>query len=278
MLDVVRGLAAGKALDINNALALEDRQGKVIGSEDYQDIADAGIAVVTAGIARQPGMTREDLLKRNAVIVKEVTGNLKRFCKDEIIIAVVTNPLDIMTYFAWKESEFSSNHVFGIAGTLDSARFNMLIAEELKISPAAVRSIVIGSHGSTMLPLPRFSTALGIGINELIPEPRVQELVTRAKGLGTELVELLARGSAYYGPAAAIYEVVNSIVKDEKRLTSASAILSGEYGLSNLSIGVPVKIGKEGIEEIIELDLEPREKDLFLKSAEEIKKNIALVL
>ncbi|NJD77503.1 MAG: malate dehydrogenase [Candidatus Methanoperedens sp.] len=271
--DIVEGLPQGKALDLMEAGPLLGHDSKITGTNDYKDIEGSDVVVITAGIARKPGMTREDLLKINAKIIKEVSQNIKKYAPDSIIITV-TNPLDIMTYVTMKTTNFEPGHVFGMSGVLDSGRFAAFIAMELGCSVRDISAMVLGGHGDTMVPLPRFTTVQGVPITELMPQSTVQRLVERTVNGGAEIVNLLKTGSAFYAPSAAVTNMVEAVVKDTKRVLPVCAFLNGEYGKKDIYLGVPVKLGKRGVEEIIELKLNADEKKALDRSAEAVSSGI----
>jgi malate dehydrogenase len=255
---------------------MEDAQGllksnyTMQGTEDVSQITNSDIIVVTAGMSRKPGMTREDLLNKNALILKDIGLGIKKLAPQAIVI-VVTNPLDLMTLFMLRESGLKPNKVFGMGITLDAARFANLISEELNVSVSDISACVIGSHGEGMLPIPRLTTVKGIALDELMDDKKIDSLVERTIGRGREIVELLGSGSAYFAPSAAIAEIVKAVAKDEKRTLGVSSYLNGEYGIKDICIGVPCRLGKNGIEQIVQLDLSDPEKDAFQKSAAAIK-------
>jgi len=276
LVDIVKGVAQGKAFDMQDAGAVLKFDCRILGSEDIKSVKDSDIIIMTAGLARKPGMTREDLLNKNARILKEVCLEIKKISPGSILI-VVTNPLDIMAYLALRVTGFQPERVFGMGVSLDSARFANLIARELNIPFTDIDACVIGSHGEGMLPLPRFTTIKGIPLNEVLEEDKARALVQRSFERGKEIVSLLGSGSAYFAPSQAIAAIVRSIVKDEKRVIGVSAYLKGEYGVKDACVGVPCRIGKNGIEKIIELELNKEEKTHFSDSAESIRKNLELV-
>jgi len=267
--DIVEGLPQGKALDLMEAGPLFGYDSKVTGTNDYKDIEGSDIVVITAGIARKPGMTREDLLKINTNIIMDVSQNIARFAPDAVVITV-TNPLDIMTYVTLKTTKFPSNRVFGMSGVLDSGRFAAFIAMELGCSVRDINAMVLGGHGDTMVPLPRFTTVTGVPITELLPESTIQRLVERTVNGGAEIVNLLKTGSAFYAPSAAVTNMVEAVIKDSNRILPVCAFLNGEYGKNDIYLGVPVKLGKRGIEEIIELELTDDEEKALGNSAETV--------
>ncbi|NJD52746.1 MAG: malate dehydrogenase [Candidatus Methanoperedens sp.] len=274
MTDIVEGLPQGKALDILEAGPLFGYDSNIIGTNDYKDIEGSDVVVITAGIARKPGMTREDLLKINTKIITDVSQNIKRYAPDSVVITV-TNPLDIMTYVSMKTTGFEPNRVFGMSGVLDSGRFATFIALELGCSVRDIKAMVLGGHGDTMVPLPRFTTVSGIPITELMPESTISRLVDRTVNGGAEIVNLLKTGSAFYAPSAAVTNMVEAVIKDTKRILPVCAYLSGQYGRKDIYLGVPVKIGRIGIEEILELELTVEEKKALDRSAEAVKSGIA---
>ncbi len=273
LMDIAEGKASAKALDLNSASSIIQNSRSVTGTTDYKDIAGVDIVVVTAGQTRKPGQNREELLLKNAKIIKEVSKKISRYCLGSIVI-VVTNPVDLMTYLAYKATGFSTNQIIGMGGISDCARFNMLVSAELNTASHHVQSIIIGPHSDSMVILPRISTILGTPITELLPQDRIEKIIEETRKFGARIVKLLGKGSAYYGPSAGIFLLVDSIINDRKDILCASGYLSGQYGLRDLCIGVPVKIGRLGIEETIELKLNKKEKSEFLSSAKTVKKLI----
>ena len=271
--DIVEGLPQGKALDLLQAGPLFGYDSKITGTNDYKDIEDSDVVVITAGIARKPGMTREDLLKINAKIIREVSANIAKYAPDSIVITV-TNPLDIMTYLAMKTTSFEPRRVFGMSGVLDSGRFAAFIAMELGCSVRDISAMVLGGHGDTMVPLPRLTTVQGVPITELMPQSTIQRLVERTVNGGAEIVNLLKTGSAFYAPSAAVTNMVEAVVKDAKRILPVCAYLDGEYGKNDIYLGVPAKLGKRGVEEIIELKLDSEEKKGLDRSVDAVKSGI----
>lgn len=274
LVDIVDGLPQGKGLDMYESGPIGKSDTKVVGSNNYDATAGSNIIVITAGIARKPGMTREQLQETNAAIVKTVTEAVVAKSPQAILI-VVSNPLDVMTYVAYKVSGFERHRVVGMAGILDTARYRSFISMELGISMQDIQALVLGGHGDSMVPLVRYTTIAGVPITEFLDQPTIEKLVKRTRDGGIEIVNFLKTGSAYYAPSAAAVEMVEAIVKDKKRILPCAAYLTGEYGLSNTYIGVPVKLGKKGIEQIIEVPLSAEEKAALTKSAEEVKANIA---
>ncbi len=274
MTDIVEGLPQGKALDLAEAGPLCGYDSKVTGTNDYKDIEGSDVVVVTAGIARKPGMAREDLLKINGKIIREVSQNIAKYAPYSIVITV-TNPLDIMTYVAMKTTGFEPRRVFGMSGVLDSGRFATFIAMELGCSVRDISAMVLGGHGDTMVPLPRFTTVSGVPITELMSKDVIQRLVERTVNGGAEIVNLLKTGSAFYAPSAAVANMVEAVLKDTKRVMPVCAYLDGEYGKKDVYLGVPVKLGRKGVEEIIELELADDEKKALDRSVEAVKSGIA---
>jgi malate dehydrogenase len=276
MVDIIPDMPQGKGLDMAEASPIQQYDSQIIGTNDYTDIADSDIVIVTSGLPRKPGMSREDLLQKNAEIVGGVTEQIVKYAPNSVII-LVTNPLDIMTYHAWKVSGFSANQVVGQAGILDSARFRYFIAEALNVSIEDISAMVLGGHGDTMLPLPRYTTVAGIPITELMSEETISQLSERTRNGGGEIVNLLKTGSAFYAPGAAVAQMAEAIIKDKKRILPCSAYLTGQYGINDVYIGVPVKLGADGVEEIIELRLTDSELAALQKSANIYREGISLL-
>jgi malate dehydrogenase len=268
--DVVDGLPQGKALDLLEAGPVHGYDCRITGANDYEPTAGSDIVVITAGLARKPGMSRDDLLLKNAEIVGAVVAETARRSPTAILI-VVTNPLDAMAQLAFRRSGFPKQRVIGMAGVLDSARFRTFIAHELDVSVENVTAFVLGGHGDTMVPLPRYSTVAGIPITELLPKDRLEALVTRTANGGAEIVSLLKTGSAYYAPAASVVEMVEAILRDKKKVLPCTAYLEGEYGVKGLFIGVPVKLGRRGIEQIVQVTLSPDEAAGLARSAAAVR-------
>ncbi len=273
LVDIVEGIPQGKGLDILESSPVELFDTKIIGTNDYKDTSNSNLVIITAGLARKPGMSRDDLLAANTKIVKEVTEKVSEFSPQSIII-VVSNPLDIMSYVALKVSGFEKNRVVGMAGILDTARFRLFIAEALNVSVNDISAMVLGGHGDSMVPLVRYSTVSGIPISELLSEKKINELVTRTRKGGIEIVNFLKSGSAYYAPSSAVVEMVDAIIKNRKRILPCAAWLEGEYGLDGVFCGVPVKLGSKGIEQIVELKLTAEESAALKKSANAVAENI----
>lgn len=271
LVDVLEGVPAGKALDLCEAAPVEKHDSKIIGSTgDYTAAKDSDIVIITAGIPRKPGMSRDDLLSTNMGIMESVCKEIAAVAPDSILI-IVSNPLDAMCHVAYDTTGFPKNRVMGMAGILDSARFRTFIAMELNVSVENTHAFVLGGHGDTMVPLPRYSTVAGIPITELIPADRIDAIVERTRNGGAEIVGLLKTGSAYYAPASAAVEMAEAILKDKKKILPCAAYLEGEYGINNLFIGVPVKLGANGVEEIIQIELKDEEKKALNNSAAAVK-------
>lgn len=270
LIDIIEGVPQGKGLDIWESSPVELFDTSVIGTNNYLDTKGSDLVIITAGMARKPGMSRDDLLTANARIVQSVTEQIVAL-SPQCIIIVVSNPLDVMTYVARQVSGFERNRVIGMAGVLDSSRFRLFISNELGVSVQDVHAMVLGGHGDTMVPLVRYSTVAGIPISELIPEERITELVRRARNGGIEIVNYLKTGSAYYAPSSSVVEMVESIAKNKRRILPCSAWLEGEYGLHNVYCGVPVILGSNGIEKIVELKLTPEERDELKRSADDVQ-------
>ncbi len=273
LVDVVDGLPQGKGLDMYESAPVEGFDSKITGTNTYDATANSDIVVITAGIARKPGMSRDDLLNTNAGILKAVTEQAVAKSPKSILI-VVSNPLDVMVYVALKVSGFDRHRVIGMAGVLDTARFRSFIAMELNVSVEDVTAFVLGGHGDSMVPLPRYTSVAGIPLGDLLPQEKIDALVTRARNGGIEIVNYLKTGSAYYAPSSAAVQMVEAIVKDKKRILPCATYLQGEYGLRDTVVGVPVKLGKNGIEQIIEIKLTPEESAALKKSADDVKLNM----
>jgi malate dehydrogenase len=273
MVDVLQGMTEAKALDFLHAGPMRAYDVPIKGTADFSAIADSDVVVVTAGLARKPGMDRMDLLKANTAIVKTASQHIANYAPNATVI-VVSNPLDIMCHVVLRTTGFAVRRVIGMAGILDSTRFRYFVAEELGCALSVVHAMVLGGHGDQMVPIPRFTTVAGIPITELMPPSTIEKLVDRTRKGGAEIVGLLKTGSAYYAPAAAAAEMVEAIVTDRKHLAPCAALVRGEYGIEDLFIGVPVVIGKNGIEKIVELELEPDEKAQLMASAAAVKKGV----
>jgi len=276
LVDIVEGLPQGKGLDLAEAAPVVGHDARVLGTNDYADTAGSDIIVVTSGLARQPGMSRDDLLTRNAGIVRAVVSSAAAVSPKAILI-IVTNPLDAMCHVAMEASGFPRERVLGMAGVLDSARFRTFIAMELGVSVEDTHAFVLGGHGDTMVPLPRYSTVAGIPITELLSPDRVQALVDRTAKGGAEIVALLKTGSAYYAPAAATFEMVDAILRDRKRVLPCATLLTGEYGVDGLFVGVPVVLGAAGMERVIEIRLSDDEAAAFQRSAAAVRELVEVL-
>jgi malate dehydrogenase len=270
LIDIVEGIPQGKALDLMEAAPVEKHDAKIIGANGYEATAQSDIVIITAGIPRKPGMSRDDLISINANIMREVVTQVTPLSPNAVLI-IVSNPLDAMCHVALASSGFPRERVIGMAGVLDSARFRTFIAMELNVSVENIHAFVLGGHGDTMVPLPRYSTVAGIPITELIPEDRINALVERTANGGAEIVSLLKSGSAFYAPASSAVEIAESILKDKKKILPCAAYLNGEYGINDLFIGVPLKLGKCGIEQIIEIELTDAENVALKNSAAAVK-------
>lgn len=270
LLDIKQGVAEGKSLDIWQTAPIDYYSTRLTGStNDYSKTANSDVVVITSGLPRKPGMSRNDLISTNAGIVKSVTENIMKHSPNTILV-IVSNPLDVMTYCAFLNAKIPSSRVFGMAGILDTARYRAFLATELNVSPLDIQAILMGGHGDTMVPLPRYTTVSGIPVTELIAKDKLDAIIQRTKVGGGEIVNLLGT-SAWYAPGAAAAQMVEAIVKDEKRIFPCCALLNGEYGMKNIYLGVPVKLGKKGIEQIIELKLNAEEIDSLKKSSVAVK-------
>jgi malate dehydrogenase len=270
LIDILEGVPFGKALDLAEAAPIEKHDAKIVGANEYEATRDSDVIIITAGIPRKPGMSRDDLLSTNAKIMKAVVSQAAQYSPNAILI-IVSNPLDAMCHVAYEASGFPKNRVLGMAGVLDSARFRTFIAQELNVSVENTHAFVLGGHGDTMVPLPRYSTVSGIPITELMDQATIDRLVKRTREGGAEIVGLLKTGSAFYAPASAAVEMAEAILKDKKKILPCAVYLTGEYGIKDLFIGVPVKLGIDGIEEIIQIKLTAEEDAALKKSAEAVK-------
>ena len=277
LLDIVEGMPQGIALDLMEAQPIERNDRQIIGTNDYADTAGSDIVVITAGIPRKPGMTRDDLLKINAKIVVEASEKAIAQSPDAIFI-LVSNPLDVVTYLSWKTTQLPPNRVMGMAGVLDSARFQTFIAMELGVSPRDVNALVLGGHGDLMVPLPRYSTVNGIPITELMDAATIERLVDRTRNGGGEIVGLMKTGGAYFAPASSTCLMVEAIINNQSRQLPASAYLQGEYGLNDIFIGVPIQLGGSGVEKVLEINLTDAEREALHTSAESVRANIQQAL
>lgn len=274
LIDILEGIPQGKSLDLMEAAPIHGHDRKIHGTNDYKDTKGSDVVVITAGVARKPGMSRDDLLKINAKIVRDVSENLLKHSPDAIFICV-TNPLDVMTYLTWKTTKLPTSRVVGMAGVLDSARFQSFIGMELNCSVTDVRAMVLGGHGDLMVPLPRYSTVNGVPITELMSAERVEALSQRTRDGGAEIVKLLGTGSAYYAPGASATVMVEAILKDSNRLLPCCVFADGQHGLKDVYVGLPATLGREGVKKILELKLTDAEVAALKKSAESIKENIS---
>jgi malate dehydrogenase len=270
VVDILEGIPQGKALDILESGPVYGYDTRVVGSNTYEVIEDSDIVVVTAGIARKPGMSRDDLLATNTKIMTDVCNNIKKFAPNAMVI-IVSNPLDAMCHVALEVTGFPSNRVFGMAGVLDSARYKTFIAEALDVSVEDIQGFVLGGHGDTMVPLPRYTTVAGIPLADLMDQATIDKIVDRARNGGAEIVGYLKTGSAFYAPSASVVSMIESIVKDKKKILPCAVYLKGEYGINNLYVGVPVKLGKKGIEQVMEIKLTDAEKQQLRKSADAVQ-------
>ena len=275
MIDIVDGIPQGKALDMAQTGPVEMFDANISGALSYEETAGSDVVIITSGSPRKPGMTREDLLNINAKIVADVTSNVIKHSPDTILV-MLTNPLDIMTYHAWKVSGFPQNRVVGQAGVLDSARFRTFVSMELDVSVEDITAMVMGGHGDTMVPLPRYTTVGGIPITQLIPEDRIEEISDRTRNGGGEIVNLL-KVSGYYAAGASLAQMAEAIVIDKKRLIPCSAYLTGQYGINDLYIGVPVKLGANGVEDILEISLEENELEALQESSQTYREGIQMI-
>ncbi|OGP75519.1 MAG: malate dehydrogenase [Deltaproteobacteria bacterium RBG_16_49_23] len=273
LVDILEGIPQGKALDLFESAPIEGFDAKVIGTNTYDETKGSDIVIITSGVPRKPGMSREDLLGINRKIIESVVAEVTLRSPNAILI-MVTNPLDTMTYLAIKKSGLPRERVMGMAGVLDTARYRAFIAMELGVSVEDIQALLLGGHGDEMVPLPRYTTVSGIPLSQLLPKEKIDKLVDRARKGGGEIVNLLKTGSAFYAPSAGVIQMAEAILKDKKRILPCCVYLNGEYGLKDICFGVPVKLGEKGVESIIELDLTVEEKGLVAKSAESVKKSI----
>ncbi|MEM0951761.1 MAG: malate dehydrogenase [Cyanobacteria bacterium P01_H01_bin.74] len=276
VVDILDGIPQGKALDIAESAPVYGYDTQVQGSNTYEIIADSDIVVVTAGIARKPGMSRDDLLATNTKIVTAVSENIKQYAPNAMVI-VVSNPLDAMCHVALKATGFPSERVFGMAGVLDTSRYKSFIAEALDVSISDIQGFVLGGHGDTMVPMPRYTSVAGIPLLQLMDQASIDKIVDRARNGGAEIVAHLKTGSAFYAPSAAVLEMIESIVKDKKKILPCAVYLKGQYGIQDLYVGVPVKLGKNGIEQVLEIELTADEKQQLQNSADAVKELVEAV-
>jgi malate dehydrogenase len=276
LFDVVEGIPQGKALDLSQCGPVEGFDAKITGTNDYADIAGADVVIVTAGIARKPGMSRDDLIATNVKIVKSVSENVAKHSPNAVMI-VVSNPLDAMVYVAWKASGFPTKRILGQAGVLDTARYRSFLAMEIGCSVEDVQALLLGGHGDDMVPLPRYTFAGGIPITQLVKKDRLDAIVDRARKGGAEIVGLLKTGSAYYAPAAATVQMAEAVIRDKKRILPAAVYCDKEYGVGGYFVGVPALIGTDGVERIIEIELDDNERKMFKSSVDHVKELVATV-
>ncbi len=273
LVDILEGIPQGKALDLFESAPIEGFDANIIGTNGYEETRDSDIVIITSGVPRKPGMSREDLLEINRKIIESVVAEVIAKSPNTILI-MVTNPLDTMTYLAYKKSGFPRERVMGMAGVLDTARYRTFIAMELGVSVEDIQALLLGGHGDEMVPLPRYTTVSGIPLSQLLPKEKIDRLVDRTRKGGGEIVNLLKTGSAFYAPSAGVIQMAEAILKDKKRILPCCVYLDGEYGLKDICFGVPVKLGEKGVESIIEIELTEEEKGLVAKSAESVRKSI----
>lgn len=276
MIDVAEGVPQGKGLDLSQSSAVDGVDGSCFGSNDPADMANADVVIVTAGVPRKPGMSRDDLLSVNAGIVRAVAGNIKKYCPAAFVI-VVTNPLDVMVWLMQKASGLPTSHVVGMAGVLDSGRYIHFLAQEMKVSPADIQAFVLGGHGDSMVPMPRYTTIAGIPISEwiemgMLSQERLDQIIDRTRNGGAEIVNLLKTGSAFYAPASSALSMAESYLYNQRRTMPCAVHLNGEYGVSDMYVGVPAIIGENGVEKVIELALNEHEKNQFDTSIQSVRK------
>lgn len=274
LLDIIEGVPQGKSLDLMEASPIENFDSNVVGTNDYKDTAGSDVVIITAGIPRKPGMSRSDLINTNTGIIKTVVDGIVKHSPDAHLI-IVTNPLDVMVYAAWRYSGLAPNKIMGLSGALDGSRMRSFIAMELGVSVEDVHATVIGGHADEMVPLKRYSTVSGLPVEQLMSPEKLDAIINRTKNAGGEIVGLLKTGSAYYAPSAAAVEMAEAVIKDKKRIIPCAAYLSGQYGVSDIFIGVPAKLGAGGVEEIIEVKLDDDEKKAFLNSVEAVRGLVA---
>ena len=274
LIDIAEGMPQGKALDIMESASIEGFDATITGTNDYKDTAGSDLVIITAGLARKPGMSRDDLLLKNAEIVSGIIDQITAHSKNPILL-IVTNPLDVMTYLAWKRSGFDAKRVIGMAGVLDSARYNAFISMELGVSQKDVRAMVLGGHGDSMVPVPSHSTVNGIPITELISKERIEAINQRTRDGGAEIVKLLKTGSAYYAPSASAVAMAEAILRDTGRVLPCCVLLNGEYGIKGIFGGVPVRLGAEGVKQILEVKLTSEEHEALKKSCKDVEENVA---
>jgi malate dehydrogenase len=271
--DIVEGLPQGKALDMTEAGPIRNYGATCVGTNDYADIQGADVVIITAGLPRKPGMTRLDLLEKNGGIITGVCSQIKQYAPDAVVI-IVTNPLDVMVYLAYQKLGFPANRVIGMAGCLDSARMRAFVALELNVSMKNIDTMVLGSHGDTMVPLPQYTTVSGIPITKLLSQEKIDAIIARTRDGGGEIVRLLKTGSAYYAPAAGAARMAQAVLRNERQLLPCAALLQGEYGLNDLYVGVPCILGAKGVDRIVELELSTDEQEALRRSATEVQEGI----
>lgn len=276
LVDIAKGIAQAKALDLEDARSTVKHNSKIFGTEDINQIKGSDLVVITAGLSRKPGMTREELLVKNGAILKDICLKIKQLCPKALVI-VVTNPLDLMTYLVIKLTGFTRERVFGMGPSLDASRFSNLISQELNVPASEIEALVIGAHGETMVPLSRFSYIGGVSLTKMLPKEKIAQLCENTVKQGAQIVNLLGSGSAYFAPSASIGNLVKIIFKDEKKTIGVCAYLNGEYGLKDICIGVPVRLGKNGIEKIIDLELNKEELANLHKSADSIREQVRVL-
>lgn len=272
LVDVVEGMPQGKALDMMESAPVEGFSTNIIGTNNYADTKDSEVVVITAGLARKPGMSRDDLLLKNAEIVGGIVGECAKYSPNAIII-IVTNPLDVMSYLAWKKSGFDHKRVFGMAGELDSARMAYFIAERMQCKPSDVRAMVLGGHGDQMVPVPKYTTVKGKPVTEILDKETIEAINQRTRDGGAEIVALLKTGSAFYAPSSSVVRMVRSILEDRGEEIASCVYLTGQYGIEGVYCGVPVKLGRKGVQEVVELELTEEEKRALKASAEQVREN-----
>lgn len=273
LVDIAEGIPQGKGLDMFESMPVEASDSRIIGTNTYEETAGSDFVIITAGLARKPGMSRDDLLAANAKIVGSCAENAFKYSPNAFYI-IVSNPLDVMTYVTLQKTGLPRNKVLGMAGGLDTARYRTFIAMELNVSVEDIQAFVLGGHGDTMVPLPRYTTVAGVPISELIPQDRIDAILHRTRNGGIEIVNHLKTGSAYYAPSASAVQMVECIVKDKRRILPCAVMLKGEYGLNDIVVGVPIKVGKNGMEEIFQIELSEAEQAELNKSAEDVKVNM----
>ena len=276
LMDIVEGLAQGTALDLMESASIEGFKAKITGTNDYSDTKESDVIIITAGLPREPGMSRDGLLKANAEIVRQIVEKVSGLSPEAVFI-VVTNPLDVMAYLAYKVSGFPASRVIGMAGTLDSARYRYFVSEALGVFPYEVEAVVLGGHGDSMVPLLGYSAVKGKPITQLLPKEKIEQINDRTRRGGAEIVNLLKKGSAYYAPSAAAVEMAKSILFDEKKVLPCSVYLNGEYGIKDVYCGVPAKLSGKGVEEIVEIEITAEEKEALKKSSEAVRESIGIL-